>query len=114
MCCWEARLRTLIITERKGIRGAFGRLMYASHRSLRDDYEVSTPELDSFVEIAVQSAALGARLTGAGFGGCALALIRSEDAEVLALSVRHYFEARGFKKPVFYPFQPAAGAEVTT
>ncbi len=93
---------------------AFGRLMYASHQSLREDYEVSTPELDAFVEIAVQSLALGARLTGAGFGGCALALIRSEDAGVLALSVRHYFEARGFKQPVFYPFQPEAGAEVVT
>lgn len=92
--------------------GAFGRLMYASHRSLRDNYEVSTPELDAFVEIAVQSSALGARLTGAGFGGCALALIRSEDTEVLALSVRHYFEACGFTQPVFYSFQPEAGAEV--
>jgi galactokinase len=92
--------------------GAFGRLMYASHRSLRDDYEVSTPELDAFVEIAVQSSALGARLTGAGFGGCALALIRSEDVEVLALSVRHYFEVCGFTQPVFYAFQPEAGAEV--
>ena len=94
--------------------GTFGRLMYASHRSLRDDYEVSTPELDAFVEIALQSSALGARLTGAGFGGCALALIKSEDAEALALSVQHYFEARGFKQPVFYPFQPEAGAEVAT
>jgi galactokinase len=92
--------------------GSFGRLMYASHRSLRDDYEVSTPELDAFVEIAIQSSALGARLTGAGFGGCALALIRSEDAEALALNVRHYFEARGFKQPVFYSFQPEAGAAV--
>jgi galactokinase len=92
--------------------GAFGRLMYASHWSLRDDYEVSTPELDAFVEIAVQSSALGARLTGAGFGGCAIALIRSEDAQVLALSVRHYFEACGFTQPVFYAFQPEAGAEV--
>jgi galactokinase len=91
---------------------AFGRLMYASHRSLRDDYEVSTPELDAFVEIAMQSAALGARLTGAGFGGCALALIRSEDAGMLALSVQQYFEERGFKQPVLYSFQPAAGAEV--
>jgi galactokinase len=91
---------------------AFGRLLYASHRSLRDDYEVSTPELDAFVERALQSSALGARLTGAGFGGCALALIRSEDTGVLTLSVRHSFEARGFKQPVFYAFQPEAGAEV--
>lgn len=92
--------------------GAFGRLMYASHQSLRDDYEVSTPELDAFVEIAIQSSALGARLTGAGFGGCALALIRSEDAGVLVMNVQHYFEARGFTQPEFFSFQPAVGAEV--
>ena len=53
----------------------FGRLMYASHASLRDDYEVSTPELDTFVETAKQHGARGARLTGAGFGGCAIALV---------------------------------------
>jgi galactokinase len=94
--------------------GAFGLLMYASHRSLRDDYEVSTPELDAFVEIALLSSVLGARLTGAGFGGCALALIRSEDVGVLILNVRHYFEARGFTRPEFYSFQPANGAEVVT
>jgi galactokinase len=91
---------------------AFGRLMYASHQSLRDDYEVSIPELDAFVELAGQSGAPGARLTGAGFGGCALALIKREDAEALAQRVQHHFEARGFKQPVFYSFQPAAGAEV--
>jgi galactokinase len=94
--------------------GVFGRLMFASHRSLRDDYDVSTPELDSFVEIALQSSALGARLTGAGFGGCALALIRSEDAGVLVLNVRHYFEARGFTRPEFFSFQASTGAEVVT
>jgi galactokinase len=92
--------------------GACGRLMYASHRSLRDDYEVSTPELDAFVEIAIQSSALGARLTGAGFGGCALALVRSEDVGVLMMNVQHYFEARGFTRPEFFSFQSAAGAEV--
>jgi galactokinase len=92
--------------------GAFGRFMYDSHRSLRDDYEVSTPELDAFVEIALQSSALGARLTGAGFGGCALALIRSEDAGVFVVNVQHYFEARGFTRPEFFSFQSAVGAEV--
>jgi galactokinase len=79
---------------------------------LRDDYGVSTPELDAFVEIAIQSEALGARLTGAGFGGCALALVKSADAGMLAANVRHYFEERGFKQPLFYSFLPAAGAEV--
>ncbi len=110
----NARVLEAVQALRRQDFGSFGRLMYASHRSLRDDYEVSTPELDAFVEMAVQSAALGARLTGAGFGGCAIALIRSEDAGALAQRARHYFEARGFKQPVFYPFQPAAGAEVAT
>ena len=90
----------------------FGKLMYASHESLRDDYEVSTPELDAFVELARQSGAMGARLTGAGFGGCAIALVKSEDAAILALSVQQHFQAQGFKEPVFYSFQPSAGAEV--
>lgn len=90
----------------------FGQLMYASHQSLRDDYEVSTPELDSFVELARQSGAVGARLTGAGFGGCAIALIKREDTEMLAHTVLQNFAARGFKQPVFYSFQPSAGAEV--
>jgi galactokinase len=55
---------------------AFGRLMYASHASLRDDYEVSGPELDTLVHIAADTqGVLGARLTGAGFGGCAVALV---------------------------------------
>jgi len=92
--------------------GAFGRLLSASHRSLREDFEVSTPELDAFVEIALHSSALGARLTGAGFGGCALALVRSEDTGVLLRKVQQSFEARGFKQPECFSFQPAPGAEV--
>ena len=49
--------------------------MLASHRSLRDDFEVSTPELDLLVELSVDAGAFGARLTGAGFGGCVVALV---------------------------------------
>ena len=90
----------------------FGQLMYASHRSMRDDYEISTPELDTFVELAAKSGASGARLTGAGFGGCAIALIEQADVEGLKSTVLQNFAERGFKKPVFYVFQPAQGAEV--
>lgn len=91
---------------------AFGRLMIELHRSLRDDYEVSTPELDAFVDLVVQFGVLGARLTGAGFGGCALALMKREDVEALTHIVLQHFEARGFKQPIFYAFQATAGAEV--
>jgi galactokinase len=60
---------------RAGDVAALGPLLLASHASLRDDYEVSTPELDSLVDRLVEHGALGARLTGAGFGGCVVALV---------------------------------------
>jgi galactokinase len=62
---------------------AFGRLMDASHASLRDDYDVSCPELDALVELARGAGAAGARLTGAGFGGCIVALCRASRLEGL-------------------------------
>jgi galactokinase len=90
----------------------FGRLMYDSHLSMRDDFEISTPELDAFVEAARETGALGARLTGAGFGGCAIALIAAAEADPLTDSARHRFREESFKEPVFYRLRPAAGAEV--
>ena len=89
-----------------------GRLLYASHASMRDDFEISTQELDTFVELAEESGALGARLTGAGFGGCAIALLPAEGADALARETRARFAERGFEEPTFYEFVPAAGAEV--
>ena len=92
----------------------FGRLMYASHASLRDDYEVSTPELDTFVETAEQHGATGARLTGAGFGGCAIALVPESETEKLTDACKRAFAEREFAEPAFYNFVPAAGAELAT
>jgi galactokinase len=86
--------------------------MNESHASLRDDYEVSVPELDQFVDAAGAAGALGARLTGAGFGGCAIALVAANRVEALRESVERSFNARGFTAPVFYDFVPSAGAEV--
>ncbi|MBV9454156.1 MAG: galactokinase, partial [Rubrobacter sp.] len=80
----------------------FGRLMYDSHLSLREDFEVSTPELDAFVEVAHKVGALGARLTGAGFGGCAIALGTRDDKNTLAEPVRRKFAKEGFEEPAFY------------
>ncbi len=60
---------------RRGNASQIGPLLTASHRSLRDDFEVSTPELDAVVEACLGGGALGARITGAGFGGCAIALV---------------------------------------
>ena len=76
----------------RGDAEAFGTLMNASHESLRNDYEVSSPELDQLVLIAREAGALGARLTGAGFGGCIVALCRAQQtsAIVSALEQRYY------------------------
>jgi galactokinase len=89
-----------------------GRLMFASHASMRDDFEISTRELDAFIELAEAAGALGARLTGAGFGGSAIALVRAGEAGTLGRDAGRVFAERGFEEPVFYEFVPAAGAEV--
>lgn len=66
----------------------FGRLMYASHASLRDDYEVSCPALDRLVDAARTAGARGARLTGAGFGGCIVALCDRQEVDALIRALR--------------------------
>jgi galactokinase len=93
--------------------GAFGRLMNESHQSLRNDYEVSCPELDVMVEAARDAAGcLGARLTGAGFGGCAVALLASGDTEAFVSQVRQTYVARSNYTPDFYPVQTSDGVSV--
>ena len=94
----------------------FGRLMAQSHESLRDDYEVSTPELDEIVKVALEAGAAGARLTGAGFGGCAVALCDdSTVARVMdALAARFYGPRLG-RPPtgeMMFVAKPGGGAGV--
>ena len=108
----NARVLEAVEALRAGDFRVLGRLMYASHASMRDDFEISTPELDTFVELAKDSGAQGARLTGAGFGGCAIALVQDTETDVLAREVLRTFAGRGFEEPAFYEFLPAAGAEV--
>jgi len=78
----ERRVLASVEALRRGDVEAFGEMLDASHRSLRDDFEVSCPELDLLVELArVQPGVLGARLTGAGFGGCTVNLVRANALE---------------------------------
>jgi len=75
----NARVLAAVAAQRAGDVEGLGRLLYESHRSLRDDFEVSCPELDLLVELACRTeGVLGARLTGAGFGGCTVNLVRRE------------------------------------
>ncbi len=96
---------------------AFGRLMTASHHSLRDDFEVSCPELNELASIAGRSGAAGARLTGAGLGGCVVALAtESKSQKVLAGLSRRFYERReyeGRREDQLFVAEPSAGASVT-
>ncbi len=80
----------------RGDAAGFGRLMLASHRSLRDDFEVSTPELDRLVELSRGAGALGARLTGAGFGGAIVALVPAPATDAFKEKVRAGYLAARF------------------
>jgi galactokinase len=83
------------IALKEGNVEKIGALMSASHASLRDDYEVSSPELDLMVELAAQcDGVLGARMTGGGFGGCTVNLVRSENVERFTEFMTHEYQAR--------------------
>jgi len=91
----------------------FGRLLSASHDSLRDDYDVSGPELDLLVEIARGTpGVLGSRLTGAGFGGCTVTLARPEAVEALRSAVTGRYPLETGLTPRIWVSQAAAGAAV--
>jgi galactokinase len=89
---------------------AIGDLLDASHRSMRDDFEISVPELDLAVETAQANGAIGARMTGGGFGGAAIALIRSEDISRLQVAVDGAFSEHGYAAPVVFTVNADNGA----
>ena len=93
----------------------FGELMYASHRSLRDDFEVSCEELDIMVDLASKlQGVYGARMTGGGFGGCTVNLVESDRADIFRRAIATGYEKLTDIKPDIYRFTPAAGAEKVT
>jgi galactokinase len=92
---------------------AAGRLMSESHASLRDLFEVSSPELDLFVELAQRHpACFGARLTGAGFGGCAIALVSAESATAFADEVHTAYRAEVELPSAVFVCRPVSGAHI--
>lgn len=104
--------RTLSAAEalREGDLARFGVLMGASHASLRDDYDVSTPELDAMVEAAMHAdGVIGARMTGGGFGGCTVNLVEAERAAGFAAAVARRYEARTGRTPEIYTCRASDG-----
>ena len=89
-----------------------GHLINQSHVSLRDDYNVSCPELDVAVDAALAAGAIGSRMVGGGFGGSAIALINVADIEKVKSLVSESFSEKGFKAPRFFTSLPSEGAEI--
>ena len=93
-----------------------GQLMYASHASLRDDYEVSCPELDAIVEIGdaigVKGGVFGCRMTGGGFGGCAVALVKTDAVREIIKTIAEEYKKKTGVEASLFTSRPAAGASV--
>ncbi|KQZ85362.1 galactokinase [Microbacterium sp. Root166] len=89
---------------------AIGELLVASHASMRDDFEISVPELDTAVEAALSAGAVGARMTGGGFGGAAIALVARDRVEQVRDAAIAAFSASGFTAPTVFTVVPSAGA----
>ena len=87
-----------------------GALLNASHDSLREDYEVTVPQLDLAVDTAREAGAHGARMTGGGFGGSTIALVEAEQAQQVAEAIAAAFAAAGFTAPEFFLALPSEGA----
>ncbi|SCL27151.1 galactokinase [Micromonospora nigra] len=86
-----------------------GPLLTASHASMRDDFEITVPEIDTAVEAALAAGAWGARMTGGGFGGCVLALVDADGADPVAAAVTAAYARRGFTAPGHVTVRPSGG-----
>jgi galactokinase len=100
-----------------GLWSEVGRLMYQSHASLRDDYQVSCLELDLLVELACRlgtsrDGMIGSRMTGGGFGGCTVALVRQAELETIAQEIRDGYQLQTGIVPTLFTTRPAKGAQV--
>jgi galactokinase len=88
-----------------------GRLFTASQASMRDDFEITTDHIDLIADTAVAAGALGARMTGGGFGGCVIALVADEDVDAVSAAVRAAVAAAGYPEPAIGRTRAGAGAQ---
>jgi galactokinase len=107
-----ARVRMVVALLASGRARDIGGLLNASHASLRDDLDVSSPELDCAVDAARAAGALGARMTGGGFGGSALALVERVSTAAVTHAVMTAAESHGHPEPMVYEALPSRGAHL--
>lgn len=106
----NARVTEAVTHLRAGRVAALGPILSAGHASLRDDYGISCTETDLVVDTALEAGALGARMTGGGFGGSVIAVVAEERADAIGAAVTRAFRSAGYQEPHLLPVSPAAGA----
>ncbi|EGX58088.1 galactokinase [Streptomyces zinciresistens K42] len=106
----DRRVERVVALLESGRTRAIGPLLTEGHASLRDDFRISCPELDLVVDTALAAGALGARMTGGGFGGSAIVLAEATDVEPVTKAVVEAFAAAGLTAPRVFEAVPAAGA----
>jgi len=108
-----ARTQAAATALKHGRWDALGERMAESHRSLRDDFEVSCPELDLLVELAAsEPGVIGTRMTGGGFGGCTVTLVEAARAEAVMAAVSREYQLRTGRDCTLFTTRPAAGARL--
>lgn len=109
----DQRVLDSVAALRRGDAVTFGKLMVASHQSLRDDYDVSVAAVDTLVETALDTAGvLGARMTGGGFGGCVVALVAADQADAAAANITTRYQHATGHPGVAYICVPSAGTRI--
>ncbi|MFI1362822.1 galactokinase [Streptomyces griseochromogenes] len=106
----DERVERVVALLRGGETRAIGPVLTEGHASLRDDFRISCPELDLVVDTALANGALGARMTGGGFGGSAIVLAEATDVDTLTKAVEEAFAAAAFTAPRVFEAVPSAGA----
>ncbi|MEU0447226.1 galactokinase [Streptomyces tendae] len=106
----DERVERVVALLESGDTRAIGPVLVEGHASLRDDFRISCPELDLVVDTALAAGALGARMTGGGFGGSAIVLVEAGDADAVTKAVEDAFAAAGFRAPRVFGAVPSAGA----
>ena len=106
----DQRVLDAVATLRSAGPRAIGGLLDASHASMRDDFEISVPELDLAVDTARAAGAIGARMTGGGFGGSAIALVDHDLVPAVTDAVTAAFAEAGFTAPHIFTVHPSEGA----
>jgi galactokinase len=110
----DARVLRTVQFLRAGAVDEIGPLLTESHASMRDDFRITIPELDVAVDTLLAAGALGARMTGGGFGGCVIGLLPSGTTDAAFDAVRAAYAEHGFRAPTAFEAAPSAGAHKVT